>query len=403
MIYNSEYILGKLNSKLKEEQQIRSEKELLDLLEPQKDEKGNVIADTHLPAEDLLVAFSELRLKLAEHMKLDDVLFLFGNGASIYAGSQDTRDFKLEDYKTKYADLSSVIDEVGKLWGIEDQLNALITVRSYYNLVKDKKNEQQVSDLIDEIKSVLIDSFVNSVDYRKLSLHEIFLLKLRTFGCLGRTDIYTPNYDLAFEYSLDKLSIEYRDGFSGFVNRIFDPRALQGKDKTGLVKIHGSVNWIVEDGKVKEFQPKFKDGKVIIDDTAPVLIYPTSHKLYQTYSTPYSELMRHMLDEMETGKNVVIVLGYKYGDDHINEILFKSLENPNNIFYFFLYNPEEQGEFIDQLKRLADSMPNINILTGKVLADFKTFVKYILPATPEKTDQEKAIELLQKVLVGHAG
>ena len=106
---------------------------------------------------------------------------------------------------------------------------------------------------------------------------------------------------------------------------------------------------------------------------------------------------------METGKNVVIVLGYKYGDDHINELLFKSLENPNNIFYFFLYNPEERGEFTDQLKRLADSMPNINILTGKVLADFKTFVKYILPATPEKTDQEKAIELLQKVLVGHAG
>ncbi len=403
MIYDSEYILDQLNRKLKEEQQIHSEKKLLALLEPQKDEKGNVIADTHLPAEDLLAAFYELRLKLAEHMKLDDVLFLFGNGASIYAGSQDTRDFKLEDYKTKYADLSSVIDEVGKLWGIEDQLNALITVRSYYNLVKDKKNEQQVSNLIDEIKSVLIDSFVNSVDYRKLFLHEIFLLKLRTFGCLGRTDIYTPNYDLAFEYSLDKLSIEYRDGFSGFVNRIFDPRALQGKDKTGLVKIHGSVNWIVEDGKVKEFQPKFKDGKVIIDDTAPVLIYPTSHKLYQTYSTPYSELMRHMLDEMETGKNVVIVLGYKYGDDHINEILFKSLENPNNIFYFFLYNPEERGEFTDQLKRLADSMPNINILTGKVLADFKTFVKYILPATPEKTDQEKAIELLQKVLVSHAG
>lgn len=317
--------------------------------------------------------------------------------------SQDTRKFKLEDYKAKYPDLSSIIDEVGKLWGIEDQLNALIIVRSYYKLVKDEANENLVSNLIDEIKSVLIGSFVNSVDYRKLSLHDMFLLKLRTFGCLTITDIYTPNYDLTFEYSLDKLAIEYRDGFSGFVSRIFDPRSLQGKDKTGLIKIHGSVNWIVEDGKVKEYQPKFKDGKVRIDDTAPVLIYPTSHKLYQTYSTPYSELMQHMLDEMESGKNVVIALGYKYGDDHINEILFKALENPNNIFYFFLYNPDEQGEFIDQLKRLADSMPNINILTGKVLADFKTFVKYILPATPEKTDQEKAIELLQKVLVGHAG
>lgn len=403
MIYDSKYIIEKLKKKLEEEQHLSSEQDLLNLLQPQKDDDGYVVADTHLPTEDLLVAFSDLRLKLAEHMKLDDVLFLLGNGASIYAGSQDTRQFKLEDYKTKYAGLSSIIDEVGKLWGIEDQLNALITVRSYYNLVKDEKNEKLVSDLIDEIKGVLIDSFVNSVDYRKLSLHEIFLLKLRTFGCLRRTDIYTPNYDLAFEYSLDKLAIEYKDGFSGFVNRFFDPRTLQGKDKTGLIKIHGSVNWIVEEGKVKEFQPKFKDGKVIIDDTAPVLIYPTSHKLYQTYSTPYSELMRHMLDEMETGKNVVIVLGYKYGDDHINEILFKALENPNNIFYFFLYNPDEQGTFIDQLKQLADNMPNINILTGKILADFKTFVKYILPATPEKTDQEKAIELLRKVMVDYAG
>ena len=75
MIYNSKYILDKLNSKLKDEEHITSEESLLDLLEPKEDEDGNVTADTHLPTEDLLVAFSDLRLKLAEHMKLDDVLF----------------------------------------------------------------------------------------------------------------------------------------------------------------------------------------------------------------------------------------------------------------------------------------------------------------------------------------
>ena len=402
MIYNSKYIINKLNSRIKEGQQICTEDEVVNILQSQIDDDGNLISNTQFSTEDLLDAFSDLRLKLAEHMKLDNVLFLFGNGASIYAGSKDTREFKIEDYKKTYKDLCPIIDEVGKISGIEDQLNALITVQSYYDLMKDNVKKQLVSKLIDEIKGVLIESFVNSVDYSKLSFHEIFLLKLRTFGCLKRTVVYTPNYDLAFEYTLDKLAIEYKDGFSGFVNRIFDPRTLQSKDKTGLVKIHGSVNWIVENRKVKEFQPKFKDGKVVIDETTPVLIYPTSNKLYQTYSTPYSELMRNMLDEMEIGKNVVIVLGYKYGDDHINEILFKALENPNNIFYFFLYNPDEKGDFVDQLKRLADSMPNINILTGKILADFKTFVKYILPATPEKTDQEKVIDLLQKVMVDHA-
>ncbi len=403
MIYDSNYIIYELNKKLEESLQINCERDLLNLLSPQKDGADNINANIHISTEDLLVAFSNLRLKLAEHMKLDNVLFFLGNGTSIYAGSQDTRKFRLDDYKAHYPELNTIIDEIEKLWGIEEQLNALITVQSYYHLVKDDNKEKLANELIIKIKDALIDNFVNSVDYRKLFLHEIFLLKLRAFGCLKRTSIYTPNYDLSFEYSLDKLAIEYKDGFSGFVNRIFDPRSLQGKgDKTALVKIHGSVNWIAEEGKVKEFQPKFMDGKVIIDDTAPVLIYPTSHKLYQTYSTPYSELMRHMLNEMETGKNVVIVLGYKYGDDHVNEILYKALENPNNIFYFFLYDPSEKGRFIDQIKQLADSMPNLNILTGRILADFKNFVKYMLPATPEKTDQEKAIELLQKVLVGHA-
>ena len=403
MIFDSSYVLGKLNSKLEDPLHICSEDDLLKCLKPQTDPDGNVIADTSIPAEDLLIAFSDLRLRLAEHMKLDNVLFLFGNGASIYAGSKDTRAFKLSEYKDDYASLGTIIEEVGKLPGVEDQLNALITVRAYYHIVKDEEKEERVDALINEVKKQLIDSFVNSVDYEKLTLHDVFLLKLRTFGCLSRTSIYTPKYDLSFEYSMDKLGIEYKDGFSGFANRTFDPRSLQEKGKTTLVKIHGSVNWAFEEGKVKEFQPRFENGKVKIEDTAPVLIYPTSNKLYQTYSTPYSELMRHMLDEMETGKNVIIVLGYKYGDEHINEILLKVMENPNNIFYFFLYNPDEPGEFISQIKLLSDSMPNVNILVGKVLADFKNFVKYMLPATPEKTDQEKAIELLQKVLVGHAG
>jgi hypothetical protein len=401
MLYDSSYILKRLNEKQEEDKHISSENDLLKAIKTINDSGENDVEQA-VSTDRLLIAFSELRLKLAEHMKLDDVLFLFGNGASMYAGSKDTRAFSLENYRSSYPDLSDIFDEVGKLYGIEDQLNALITVRAYFHIIKDDSMEESVTALINEIKKQLIDSFVNSVDYRKLALHDVFLLKLRTFGCLRKTSIYTPNYDLAFEYAMDKLGIEYKDGFSGFVNRIFDPRTLQGKDKTSLIKIHGSVNWAVDDGKVKEFQPKFENGKVIIEDAAPVLIYPTSNKLYQTYSTPYSELMRHMLNEMETGKNVVFVLGYKYGDDHINEILFKALENPNNIFYFFLYNPDEQGEFIAQIKKLADSMPNINILAGKILADFMCFVKYLLPATPERTDQEKAIELLQKVLVNNA-
>lgn len=402
MYYDSTYILKKVNSQRDESQQISTERELLTYLNAQAPTPNESLEDgTKLKTEDLLIAFSDLRLKLAEHMKLDNVIFLLGNGSSIYAGSQDTRKFKLSDYAGAYPDLSFIIKEVSKLPGVEEELNALITARAFYQIIKDDQKEEQVGRLIEEIKTHLIQEFVNSVDYGKLTLHDVFFRKLRTFGCLSRTSIYTTNYDLAFEFSMDKLGIEYKDGFSGFVNRIFDPRTLQEKDKTALVKIHGSVNWVLDDGRVKEFQPQFRDNKVVIDKVAPVLIYPTSNKLYQTYSTPYSELMRHMLDEMETGKNVVFVAGYKYGDDHINEILFKALQNPNNIFYFFLRSPDSPEGFVKQIKQLSESMPNVNILAGKVLADFQNIAKYMLPATPEKTDQEKAIELLQKVLVGN--
>ncbi len=388
MILNSELIIEELS---KRGTSITSEEEVLSMLKN----------DDNKCEEALLKATSEHRLKLGEHMKLDHVLFLFGNGASIYAGSKDTKEFHISDvikdvrYKTIYEVLKSV-DGLG----MEEQLNRLITIRAFFKIT-DNENEQVVTQLIEDIKAQLIGDFVNSIDYRKLTYHQMLIYKLRNYGCLTRTKIFTTNYDLAFEHSLDALSVDYTDGFTGFVNRQFDPRTLNNSSKTTLIKIHGSVNWVEEDTKIKELQPRFVDGRACINDTKPVLIYPTSGKLYQTYTTPYSELMRYMLDEMVTERNVILVMGYKYGDEHINEVLYKALQNPQNVFYFFQYGEAKGCSFIDDMIRLSESMPNINVISGKILASFDWFVKFLLPATPEKSDEERALELLQKVLVKH--
>lgn len=357
-------------------------------------QRGNTACE-----EAILKATSEYRLKLGEHMKLDHVLFLFGNGASIYAGSKDTKDFEISRIiqDPLYKDIYDVLNCVEGL-GMEEQLNRLITIRAFFKITQNG-SEQLVAQLIDDIKKQLIENFVNSIDYLKLKYHQMLIYKLRNYGCLPRTKIFTTNYDLAFEHSLDTLSVDYTDGFTGFVNRQFDPRALSDDSKTTLIKIHGSVNWIEEDFRIKELQPRFTDGRACIQDTKPVLIYPTSSKLYQTYTTPYSELMRYMLDEMVSKRNVILVMGYKYGDEHINEILYKALQNPQNVFYFFQYGEIGDCSFIKDMIRLSESMPNINVVSGKILASFDWFVQLLLPATPEKSDEEKAIELLQKVLV----
>ena len=388
MIYESEYIY----TQLKEIPDISSEEEFIKYL------KDNDVND-----ERLLESFSNLRLGLGESFKLDNFSFLFGNGCSVYAGSKSTLDFRIKDVivNNEFEDIEDVLHSISNL-GMESQLNALITIRDYYQLTSDSKKASKVAKLIAQVKNILLNDFVNSIDYSKLSYHAMFLLKLRAFGCLSKVKIYTTNYDLAFEYMLDKLSIEYSNGFSGFVNRKFDPKALQNKELTELIKVHGSVNWFYDeyDNVIKEFQPRFINNQVVIDESKQVLIYPTSEKLYQTYNEPYSELMRNMLNNFESNRNVIIVLGYKYGDEHINDILYKAVANPNNIFYFFDYN-NDNCDFIKKMKSLSNDIHNINILCGKFLASFETFVKYILPATAEKTDQERALELLQKVLNEH--
>lgn len=391
------------------------------LINKLKDQPGSIIADEAALSEavkkndadtdrKLMPVFEELRLKIGRDMRLDHVIFLFGNGASMYAGSKSTMDSFLQGYinDKKFLDIETELncictpplDKEGKkeTKGIEEQLNELITLRSYYNIIHDSVREDLVSDLIKSVETRLIAD-VNTIKYNQLDLHKMFLRKLRYYGSLAKTQIYTTNYDLAFEYTMDELCIQYNDGFSGFVNRLFDPRTLVESGKPSLVKIHGSVNWISEGGIIKAIQPKFTDGKVYIDDKNPALIYPTSNKLHETYSTPYSELMRHMLDEMESGSNAVIVMGYKYGDDHVNEILYKALDNPNNIFYFFIHDDPDKCDFIGKMRELGRNIPNINILSGKVLASFDVFVKYILPAVDEKTDEEQVLNLLQKVLL----
>ena len=90
-------------------------------------QRGNTACE-----EAILKATSEYRLKLGEHMKLDHVLFLFGNGASIYAGSTDTKDFEISRIiqDPLYKDIYDVLNCVEGL-GMKDQLNRLITIRAF--------------------------------------------------------------------------------------------------------------------------------------------------------------------------------------------------------------------------------------------------------------------------------
>lgn len=348
--------------------------------------------------ETILKATSDLRLKIGESLKTDNVVFVLANGCSLYAGSKSTIGKADIANEEKYSLIAG--DLTNALAGdVETRLNSFNVLKEYYALTSNSEKLSLINELISEVKQDLLDNYVCGLDYSKLVYHEMFLLKLRSFGVLNKTSIFTPNYDLAFEYSFDKLKEEYSSGFTGFINRRFSISSFD-KYQPNIVKIHGSLNWRFdqESQEIKEYQPVFKGNFVDSCQIGDAIIYPTSEKLFQTYNTPYSELLRFMLDRLQVNKNVVFVMGYKYGDEHINDVLLKSLSNPLNIYFFFDYDESNNCEFLKQIKQIEQSVQNINIISGKFLADFTNFVKYLLPSNSEKTDEEIIVELLRKVI-----
>lgn len=372
MIYNSEYLRNKFNLEASDDLSI----------------------EMHLnDADEAKKAFKDIRLSVGESLKADKVIFLVANGCSIYAGSKST----LIKSNSIFDEYQFIKNDLVKAYNgdLETKLNSLNILKDYYEVTNRIDELKEITDFIAKEKEFLLGEFVGGLDYSKLNLHQIMLLKLRSFGVLSKTTICTPNYDLAFEHCFDDLQVEYNNGFIGFINRSFNITAFNSL-KPNILKVHGSLNWLNQDGRIIENQPHFTNGFIDKTDFDKTIIYPTSEKLFKTYNTPYSELLRLMLDYMKTGKNVIFVLGYKYGDVHINEILKMSLMNPSNIFFFFDYDEDDNNEFIKTIMRLEKSMNNINIFRGKHLSDFRIFCDYVLPANPEKTDEEKLIELLKK-------
>lgn len=239
---------------------------------------------------------------------------------------------------------------------------------------------------------------------------------------LRRANIFTLNYDLAFEYSFDQLGIQYIDGFVGFHQRNFRPEVFNydyfypGDTTEGKVrriervvkyyKLHGSLTWI--NGKKGVNNPYELYEKPIelirhqietdVEDenfsVGKIMIYPTSTKKEFTLNFPYSDLFRKFADRLQQPEAVLFSIGYSFYDEHINDIIYQALANPSFTLIIVDFNGSKSGE-IKRLKELND--PRIIICEGPYLGDFKAFSKEILPSIDEYDTRAQVTKSLQKL------
>ena len=251
-------------------------------------------------------------------------------------------------------------------------------------------------------------AFATQGDTTVRDLYERFYKKLVLRDrSLPRPWVFTTNYDHFSELAMDRLGIPYANGFSGVVERRFNPAIFRyalaeqldvaSRKWTAvdafvyLCKLHGSVTWTEDDHglfPIKEVWPP--------ESTNQMLIYPTPAKQNSSLGSPYADLFREFQSRIVREQSVLITAGYAFGDEHLNNIIYQALTIPTFRLVIFAA-PDTEGE-IAKLRALRD--PRIWIIGGNGPADgtrahyFDMIVEHFMPQRPS----DRIDDAVRKVL-----
>ena len=176
-------------------------------------------------------------------------------------------------------------------------------------------------------------------------------------------EIFTVNYDVLIEHALEAEHIPVFDGFVGSYQPFFHPDSLRGLESAPggnwirLWKMHGSVTWrrIREDGRFRIIRGS--------PDTAGEMIYPSFQKYDESRQQPYSAFADRLTRFLEQDDALLIVSGFSFKDEHINDLIFGALDNRPRTHVYALQFEEPPEE--NDLVRRACQRVNMIVLGPK--------------------------------------
>ena len=190
--------------------------------------------------------------------------------------------------------------------------------------------------------------------------HDDFAAWVKKVNRTVPIEIFTTNYDLLFERALEGMRVPVFDGFVGTHHPFFYPECLDDEDLLPkanwirLWKLHGSVNWILEK----------RSGSNRIIRTAPTesgeLILPSQRKYDESRKQPYIGYIDRLSRTLNSEHALLITCGYSFGDEHINAILFGSLDNRNTVNIIALQFSDLEQE--DALVQAAIRRSNLTVI-----------------------------------------
>jgi hypothetical protein len=171
-------------------------------------------------------------------------------------------------------------------------------------------------------------------------------------------EIFTTNYDLLMEQALEDCRVPYFDGFAGARKPFFDIRAMESDDAlpprwTRLWKLHGSINWYQVAGK-GVFRGATKEAGT------KRVIHPSHLKYEESRRMPYLAMIDRLRAFMKQSTATLVISGYSFRDEHLNEVIVQGLQNTQTAIAFALLFDEM--EKYPQAVKLASERSNLTLL-----------------------------------------
>lgn len=256
--------------------------------------------------------------------------------------------------------------------------------------ISDEKANNSLSDKVKDVSKKVLE------DISKASEEEIIKAVLKRYSefikvilqllyhansrqVTKNINIFTTNYDLFIEKSLDELmkyeSFVFNDGSNGYFNRILDSAnynksvAYRGLNDNylnelptlSLIKPHGSMNW-----------ERDQEGNILIRQSVvenPVVVKPTGIEGQETFlNNHFHDMLRVFQLELDKPQSILIVIGSSFQDKHIAKMLNRSLKNPELNVFIFCYFESDKQTILTNLG-LSDCPRNLNVITPNELEE----------------------------------
>lgn len=174
------------------------------------------------------------------------------------------------------------------------------------------------------------------------------------------TEVFTTNYDVLIEQALEQQRVPYFDGFIGSSQPFFDHRAIEDDEIplrwSRVWKLHGSINWRFN----AETKAVFRSEDAQAGDE--LLIHPSHRKYDDSRRMPYFVMIDRLRNFLRNALRPValFVIGYSFGDEHINEVIVESLKlNASAACFALQYG--RLSQYAEAIK-LANENANLSII-----------------------------------------